>query len=140
MGTFALQQSKACDSLAKSARLTDRLGKLVASAPEGWCRRQSAFALLRMCIVPRLDYLAGSLSPDVMRPFALAFDNLVLDSLARILDFPPTPRHGEPLALNSAPPLSELSGPSLLNALFITPKSTEMKLITDLQTNFQAAP
>ena len=53
LGTAAFKREVLLTTLSNAARLTDRLADLAQQAPAGWCRRQSAFSILRLCVLLR---------------------------------------------------------------------------------------
>jgi hypothetical protein len=49
---------------------------------------QHAYVLLRMCILPRLNYFSRIFPPDVLAPAAKAFDKLLLETLCSKVNLP----------------------------------------------------
>ncbi len=118
------QQAKAFRVLADTTQLCEKVVQLCELAPVGWCRRQSAWQLLRLCCAPRLDFLAGCIAPQLLQHIATAFDHLMEDSAGRIFDLRPEVRRGalspaeEALA---AAPLHSLPDSELVRSLLVRP-------------------
>ena len=60
--------------------------------------RQSALHLLRVCGIPRFNYLARAQAPDDLRPAAESFDESVSRALAHLLNAKPTGAHASAAA------------------------------------------
>ena len=124
VGTPDHQKSKASQVLGDTTKLCEKVVQLCERAPVGWCRRQSAWQLLRLCCLPRLDFLAGCIAPELLQHIALAFDHLIEDAAGRIFDLRPEVSRGalspadEALA---AAPLHSLQDSDLLRSLLIRP-------------------
>ena len=50
---------------------------------------QHAFAILRLCVLPRMNYWSRIFPPEVFLPTAMAFDQVVLDTFCSKLSLPP---------------------------------------------------
>ena len=133
VGSQHFQNTKAHTVLAAATQVAEHVVGLVTKAPDGWCRRQSAWHLLRLCVCPRLDFLAGCIAPAQFLPFAEAFDRLIEDAVGRIFDFRPVaPADGLPPAdaALAAAPLHSLSGPDLIRSLMLRSSAfTPMELV-----------
>jgi hypothetical protein len=83
--------------------------------------RQSALHLLRVCGVPRFNYLARAQSPEDLRPAAEAFDQNVAQALAHLLGTKATSSRAFAVAADQAALPIRLSGLGLRRCTEVSP-------------------
>jgi hypothetical protein len=83
MGSAAFKAARHEETLEAAAAVIAGIDKALVSQGTGHIHRQAAFAMLRVCVYPRICHLLRCAYPSDVHGYAKRFDEMLLNALAR---------------------------------------------------------